>query len=437
MILTRRGWLKHDEVRVDDYTVGYDPGAGRSGWTRITRVVHHPDAPLVRIGNSRWHATTTPNHRWLNLPRITVGEPALPDDCPCCDGPAGTRRRGSTTEGGLPIHLARSHPAEWAARREPRRSDHATEASLVATANIRSRDRLLLAAPADTSARLDVSVAEAAILGWIAGDGHVANRRFGPSMSIAQSEPAMVEQLRALLADVPHADYVDDRGGSGPRHQFRLDHRYAQDLLARAGHPKAAAVDQVLAMSTRQRDAWLAAITDAAGTSAVRPGYPRPEVNIYQAPGTVLDAIALAVYLAGRRPRVLDVRRAGDHETWQAEAVVRANTPVVPGGFLSTEPVGRADVWCVTTELGSWTAREDDHIFLTGNSNAQAGHPSKGLMQTIDSTFQANKLPGHGNIYNPVDNIVAGVRYALSRYGSIGNVPGIVAVHSGHDYVGY
>lgn len=73
----------------------------------------------------------------------------------------------------------------------------------------------------------------------------------------------------------------------------------------------------------------------------------------------------------------------------------------------------------------------------TWDSNAAAGHPSKGLMQTIDSTFNSYALPGHTDIWNPVDNIVAGVRYALSRYGSLDNVPGIVAVHSGGSYVGY
>jgi Transglycosylase SLT domain len=71
------------------------------------------------------------------------------------------------------------------------------------------------------------------------------------------------------------------------------------------------------------------------------------------------------------------------------------------------------------------------------DSNAAAGHPSKGLMQTIDSTFEAYKLPGHDDVYNPVDNIIAGVRYALSRYGSISNVPGVEAVNSGGSYVGY
>ena len=71
------------------------------------------------------------------------------------------------------------------------------------------------------------------------------------------------------------------------------------------------------------------------------------------------------------------------------------------------------------------------------DSNAAAGHPSKGLMQCIDSTFNAHKLPGHDNIYNPVDNIIAGVRYSLDRYGSMSNVPGIAAMAHGGAYRGY
>ena len=69
--------------------------------------------------------------------------------------------------------------------------------------------------------------------------------------------------------------------------------------------------------------------------------------------------------------------------------------------------------------------------------NAQEGHPSEGLMQTIAPTFNEYKLPGHNDITNPVDNIIAGVRYAIARYGSISNVPGVVAVHQGLSYVGY
>ncbi len=71
------------------------------------------------------------------------------------------------------------------------------------------------------------------------------------------------------------------------------------------------------------------------------------------------------------------------------------------------------------------------------DSNAAAGIPSKGLMQTIDPTFNSHKLAGYNDIYNPVHNIIAGVRYAINRYGSISNVPGIRNLNSGRGYVGY
>ena len=49
--------------------------------------------------------------------------------------------------------------------------------------------------------------------------------------------------------------------------------------------------------------------------------------------------------------------------------------------------------------------------------NAQRGDPSRGLLQTIGSTFQQYALPGHGNIYNPVDNSIAAIRYMIATYG--------------------
>jgi SLT domain-containing protein len=52
--------------------------------------------------------------------------------------------------------------------------------------------------------------------------------------------------------------------------------------------------------------------------------------------------------------------------------------------------------------------------------NAKNGDPSKGLMQVIGSTFAAyaGKLRGRG-IYDPLANIYASMRYAMSRYGSL------------------
>lgn len=65
------------------------------------------------------------------------------------------------------------------------------------------------------------------------------------------------------------------------------------------------------------------------------------------------------------------------------------------------------------------------------DSNAKKGIPSKGLMQVIDPTFKAYARSGfNSNIYDPLSNILASVRYATSRYGSLEKA------YQGHGYSG-
>lgn len=99
-----------------------------------------------------------------------------------------------------------------------------------------------------------------------------------------------------------------------------------------------------------------------------------------------------------------------------------------------------------------WTVGECRDLLLiidresTGNpravnnwdSNAKRGHPTGGLMQTRDDTFEAHAPAGcHGRMLDPPCNIAAGYRYAIGRYGSLANVPGVRNVRAGLPYVGY
>jgi hypothetical protein len=114
------------------------------------------------------------------------------------------------------------------------------------------------------------------------------------------------------------------------------------------------------------------------------------------------------------------------HWIQAAEQVLETNS--TPAAVLNT-----SDLWIIIQGESGGNPRSINLV----DSNAQAGHPSKGLMQTIDSTFDTWHLPGYDNIWDPVSNIIAGTRYALARYGSLDNVPGVRAVHAGHPYVGY
>ena len=54
--------------------------------------------------------------------------------------------------------------------------------------------------------------------------------------------------------------------------------------------------------------------------------------------------------------------------------------------------------------------------------NAQRGTPSKGLMQVIDPTFKTWAMDGYDtNIWDPLSNMLAAIRYTVNRYGSLAN----------------
>ncbi|ASS70119.1 phage tail tape measure protein [Bacillus atrophaeus] len=110
-------------------------------------------------------------------------------------------------------------------------------------------------------------------------------------------------------------------------------------------------------------------------------------------------------------------------QKWVAEAVGIAGVPFswVPG---------------LITIAMKESGGNPNAINLT-DSNAKAGHPSQGLMQTIPSTFSAHAFPGHNNMLNPVDSVLAAINYIKGRYGDIANHPGLKSMARGGPYVGY
>jgi SLT domain-containing protein/phage-related protein len=91
--------------------------------------------------------------------------------------------------------------------------------------------------------------------------------------------------------------------------------------------------------------------------------------------------------------------------------------------LTNTPPPGTLDEWRrgMNTLIGresGWNAGAVNNTDI----NAKNGVPSKGLAQVIGPTFEANKVPGHDNIYDPVSNVAASINYIKGRYGNISNV---------------
>lgn len=79
---------------------------------------------------------------------------------------------------------------------------------------------------------------------------------------------------------------------------------------------------------------------------------------------------------------------------------------------LSSSLVGRV-LKQIQTESGG-----NPHAKQPGaDPDGDGSGPALGLMQTKRKTFDSYKLPGHNNIWNGFDNLLAGLNYARHRYG--------------------
>lgn len=140
-------------------------------------------------------------------------------------------------------------------------------------------------------------------------------------------------------------------------------------------------------------------------------------------------------------------------------ATLWASTPSAPKSCdaVSSDPAGTAITrWnpitlCVLAALGEPSSAESDvNIIIDYESggdstainlwdrNFLAGHPSKGLIQVIQSTFDYYRTSTLANdLYDPAANLYAGLNYAVRTYGSIHNVPGLISLRNGGPYKGY
>lgn len=411
-ILTRRGWLTHDEVRIGDETLGFNPETGKNEWTEIRRVVHFSNASVRRIGNKSWHADVTAEHRWWSesVRKVPVSRDTV---CPECGRELASPR-------GYQVHMKKAHNVD---RQKPRKH---YVGEFVRTDDLGSGHRLRVAAPAETGSGPELTLSDVRIIAWLQGDGHFFQDASGSyDASIYQSKPEQVVKLRALLADIPHSEYSRERGERRQTaYQFKLRRAYATELITRSRIMEVKPEAFVLGLSAEQRAAWLDSMIDAEGNRQTTAGKNwREFVRITQCDGDLQDAIKLAVYLEGFRPSVSKFTRYSEKHR-PAANIGLCGPHVAPSMFNEEQDLGEQDVWCVETELGTWTMEQDGQVTLTGNSTfrAYAGKYRK----------QGPFL--YGTSVDPLANIYSSMRYALAAYGSL---PRAYNRAGGYDSGGY
>ncbi|MGS0657047.1 peptidoglycan DD-metalloendopeptidase family protein [Staphylococcus arlettae] len=87
-------------------------------------------------------------------------------------------------------------------------------------------------------------------------------------------------------------------------------------------------------------------------------------------------------------------------------------------GSTIKKALGMAGLPQTSKYIKAW--QEQARTESTFNPRAKNPSGASGLVQVKPATFGQYKLPGHGNIWNPLDNLIAGMRYAKARYGKSG-----------------
>jgi hypothetical protein len=96
----------------------------------------------------------------------------------------------------------------------------------------------------------------------------------------------------------------------------------------------------------------------------------------------------------------------------------------------------------ITGAPSHWMRGLAQLVGLESGGNPRAVNPTEvgsenatGLLQTLPSTFRAHAMPGMGDIFNPIHNAAAAIRYIMDTYGSVYSIRGIG--DDSRDFIGY
>ena len=336
-ILTRSGFRRHDEIEAGDEVLAYDCERDLCVWTPLRAINVFDQQPVVTIESKSFRAVCTPEHSW--------------------------------------------------AMKRTRTRDRLPYQSLVKTSGLARysdamANTLVLAATAESGGH-PLAAEDAAILGWLITDGSL-RRPNGENSDfwrahIDQAKPQYVEELRALVG--AHATESVTPAGSRtfptgntsptrPSHRFALRASKTRELLRTAGiESRADLPSLVTRLSASARSAMLDAMLKADGhqrwsaTNDATWVFANKDAHVFEAFQILaaLDGRALGRYtLEGpRQSRVNPISLQTLRSVRYAQ--VRA---------LRIEESGREDVWCPTTDFGTWVMRLDGNVMVTGNTRA-------------------------------------------------------------------
>ncbi|WP_214411988.1 WXG100 family type VII secretion target [Sphaerisporangium fuscum] len=268
---------------------------------------------------------------------------------------------------------------------------YGTAGDALNTALSNCADSLDKAANAVESAKKNVDAVCDAVVKWV-GD----YRRENPGASEDDLKPGIQKEVAAGVTQAQ--GYIDTAEDALSTAQREIGKYLGEATPTFADIPPAG--DQSFVPGPGHKTQWVRA--------------PKEEIDKYFARETYGDAASAGTLTTYGPSSGGSPAPSGQVKDWIQQAVDILKAQGVDPSLMNPDDIARR----IQIESSG-----NPNAINNWDSNAAAGHPSKGIMQMIDPTFERWSIPGHRDIFNPVDNIVAAVRYAINRYGSMSNLP--------------
>lgn len=308
-VLTRRGWLRFDEVEPGDEAWSIDPETREASWGLVADVYRkHRRRTMVRLSAQTHDSLTTPDHRWL------------------------------------------------------------TQRGFVTTKDLRPSDRIPLTAPSMLPVQAKYDDDLVALVAWYYTEGHVRSA----GISVAQKEPC-AQEIRDLLTRMYGPAFTGSyspRGVPTWRErtrdwgvvEFDLNGAAAMPVLDVA--PNKTPSPEFLSSLTRTQ------VETFVDVSIRADGWVRGKARFFcQVDEGRIDAFVMACSLAGLATRVSERNPGGHGARRQYVVTVLQRDETRVASLRRAEVEYDGVVWCPSVPgRGTWYARRGGKTYFTGNT---------------------------------------------------------------------
>lgn len=337
-ILTRAGWKNYSDLTIGEDVLGYNQETNQTEWTKLTAVNLPGKSPLNKISGKSFEFRATPDHRWV---------------------------RGVKSKG-------------LAYKNKPQ-----TRVIVDTLDKYKDNSYLILSAPYK-GGKGPLTPDEAGVLGWILTDG---SHTRADCVSITQKKH--VQEVQALLDKFPDCySRVTDNNGTTVWH---LRSTFTDSLWQKASmrHTCEDWQQFVLGMSSGALQAFCTAAMLGDGSIGTK-----GQQSFHQNKGLKQDLFRLAFFLLGHFPgKELTTCKNNPWSDRTDGATFSLTTSRKWMKPVKIEAAGEEEVWCPTTELGTWVMRQGELIAITGNCwAAQHMYPDKEIAGVVYHQF-VKKVP--------------------------------------------